>query len=182
MFAKRVIATVVTGLVLFVFGFVYWVVNPLPYTTWNQVSDVAATQSAAAALFPEDGLYFLPGPGNDPAAQELLKTGPSVYLSIDHSPTSGADPASMALGLVHNLLSALLLVWLLGSVSGLGARLGAGALLGLVAAFVINGSEVIWWQQPLDWIIHQMVYYILYFAIGAAVIGKIVGDPRTVSS
>lgn len=182
MSAKTAIGVIVTGLVLFVFGFVYWAVNPLPYMAWNQVSDVAAAQSAAALLFPEDGLYFLPGPGNDPAAQELLKTGPAVYLSIDHSPSLGADPASMAVGFVHNLLSALLLVFLFRGVSGLSARLGAGVLVGVVAAFVVNGSEVIWWQQPLNWIIHQMIYYVLYFAIGAVVLGKFVSDSQAAES
>ena len=171
MSAKTTVGVLVTGLVLFVFGFAYWAVNPLPYSAWNEVSDIAAAQSGAAALFPEDGIYFLPGRGNDPAVQQFMDTGPSVYLTIDHTPTSGADPVAMGLGFVHNVLSALLIVLLLRSVSGLGPRVGAGALVGVVAAFVINGSEVIWWQQPFSWIVHQMIYYVLYFAIGAAVLG-----------
>ncbi len=174
---KTILGSLVTGLVLFVFGFLYWAINPLPYNTWNEVEDPAAAQKQAQALFPEDGLYFLPGPGNDPTALELLETGPAVFLVIDHSPAAGADPSSLAMGFVHNVLTALLLVLVLQNVAGFGRRISAALLLGVIGVVVINGSEIIWWMQPPSWILHQAIYYLAYFAIAAAVLHPFLGDP-----
>ena len=177
MTTKSFWGAVLTGLVLFVYGFIYWAVNPLPYLAWNDVDDMAATQSAAAQLFPEDGVYFLPGAGNDPEAMKLLETGPSVFLTIDHSPVAGPDPLSLAMGFMHNVFSALLLVFVLSGVSGHVARITRAMIIGVVAAFVINGSEIIWWQQPVNWVAHQTIYYIIYFGIGAGVLHYFLDEP-----
>ena len=167
---KTILGALVTGFVLFNFGFIFWAINPLPYMAWNDVADPAAAQAAAAEIFPEDGVYFLPGAGNDEAAIKLLETGPSVYVTIDHSPALPGDPASLGIGFVHNIFSAFLLVFLFSGVYGLGPRVSRALVVGIVATFIINGSEIIWWQQPSHWIVHQVIYYLLYFAIGALVL------------
>ena len=178
MTGKSFLGAVVTGLVLFIFGFLFWAINPLPYQAWNEVDDVAAAQQAAAKIFPEDGMYFLPGRGNDPEAMKLLETGPSVFLTIDHSPSAGADPAALGMGLLHNVFSAILLVFVLGRVAGLVPRISRAMIIGVVAAVVINGSEIIWWQQPFSWVVHQMIYYVIYFGLGAAVLHYFLGEPE----
>ena len=179
MTGKSILGALLTGVALFVFGFLYWAVNPLPYTAWNVLDDPAAAQAATAKLFPQDGMYVVPGGGNDPRALQLLETGPLVFLTIDHSPAAGPDPASLGVGLLHNIASAFLLVLLIRGVSGgLTARVGRAALVGVVAAFVINGSEIIWWQQPFNWMIHQAIYYVLYFALGAAVLNFFLPEPE----
>ena len=106
--AKTLLGCVVTGLALFVLGFLYWGINPLPYSSWNLVDDPAAAQTSAGALFPEDGVYFLPGPGSDPEAMKLLETGPSVLLTIEHE--HGGQVTQFVSGFVHNILSAVLML------------------------------------------------------------------------
>ena len=167
---KSILGSVVTALVLFVFGFLYWAVNPLPYATWNEVENPAAAQASAAQLFPEDGTYFLPGPGNDPEALKLLENGPAVFLTIDHTPAAGADPIALATGFLHNLLSALALAYLLTHISGLANRLKLSVAIGVLGVVVINGSEIVWWLQPVSWIAHQAVYYLIYFGLAAWVL------------
>lgn len=174
---KSMLGALVAGLVLFVYGFIYWAVNPLPYMVWNDIADPAAMQAAAAELFPEDGVYFIPGAGNDPEAIKLLETGPSVYVTIDHSPVAGPDPFALATGLLHNIFSAFLLTFVLASIAGLGRRVIRATILGVIAVFVINVSEVIWWQQPFDWIMHQMIYYLIYFALAALVLHFFMSTP-----
>ena len=178
MTGRQILGIAVTALALFVFGFLYWAMNPLPYAAWNAVEDAAAAQATAQALFPEDGLYVLPGPGNDPEALKLLETGPLVYLAIDHSPSVGGDPAALAQGFVHNLLSALLLFFVFRGLADTGARLRSALLLGVAAVFVINGSEIVWWAQPAGWVVHQAIYYLLYFVIAALVLGPFLGSPE----
>lgn len=167
---KAMLGVLLTGIVLFMFGFLYWGVNPLPYKAWNSVEDPAAVQSAAGELFPQDGVYFIPGPGNQPEALKLLETGPAMLLTIDHSPVAGPDPRALAMGLVHNILCAALLLLGLSKVSGPGGYVGTSTLIGICACFVINGSEIVWWMQPLAWITHQVIYYLLYFALAGFVL------------
>lgn len=175
---KAMLGALVTGFVLFVYGFIYWAVNPLPYLAWNAVDDAAATQAAAAKLFPEDGVYFIPGAGNDPEALRLMETGPSFYVTVDSNPAGGADPVAMGTGFLHNVFSAFLLTFVLSAIAGLGRRVTRAMTIGVIAIFVINGSEVIWWQQPFDWIVHQMVYYLIYFALAAVVLHRFLPEPE----
>ncbi len=178
MSGKSILGAVITGIALFFFGFLYWAINPLPYQTWQPVSNPAEVQAVAAGLFPNDGMYGIPGPGNDAAALELFEKGPSLFVFIDHTPTAGGDPLEMAKGLIHNVLSALLLLFLFRVAPSLASWQG-GRALGICAAFVINGSEVIWWQQPVNWIIHQALYYVLYFVIATAILQRFVTRPPT---
>jgi hypothetical protein len=82
----------------------------------------------------------------------------------------------MAKGLLHNIASAFLLVFFLKFAPGL-ANWQGGLALGVCAAFVINGSELIWWQQPLGWIVHQALYYIIYFVIAVVILGRFSRSP-----
>lgn len=176
MSGKSVLGALLTGAALFFFGFLYWAINPLPYQVWQPVSNPAEVQAAAAGLFPNDGMYGIPGPGTNADAVSLLENGPSLFVFIDHSPAAGAEPAEMAKGLAHNILSAFLL-FLLFRIAPILASAQGGLALGVCAAFVINGSEVIWWQQPIAWIIHQALYYVLYFVIAAAILSRFITRP-----
>ena len=179
MSGKTMLGVLVTGLVLFLFGFIYWAVNPLPYQVWNDVADPAAAQAAMSETFPEDGIYFIPGQPNDPAAAELMKTGPAGFVIMDHAPAAGVDPVALGVGLLHNIFSAALMVWVLLGISGLVNRITRALIIGLVATFVINGSEMIWWWQPFEWQIHQIIYYLIYFGLAALVLHRFVPEPET---
>jgi len=168
---KSILGVVLTGVALFLFGFLYWGVNTLPYQAWNSVADPAAAQTAASTLFPDDGIYFVPGPTNEPATLKLFETGPAFFVTIDHTPIAGPDPAALAMGLVHNILAAGLLLLVLSRLSGMGSPVATSIVIGLCACFIINGSEIIWWMQPVGWIIYQVVYYLIYFAIAGFLLG-----------
>ena len=60
---KSISAAFTTAAVLFVFGFLYWAVNPLPYSALNQVKSEGISQLTVAKLFPESGAYLIPSPG-----------------------------------------------------------------------------------------------------------------------
>ena len=70
---KSIAAVFITAAVLFVFGFLYWAVNPLPYSALNQVKSAGISQLTMAKLFPKSGAYLIPGP--EPKSQEQLKEG-----------------------------------------------------------------------------------------------------------
>ena len=135
--------------------------------------DSAADQEAALAdikrHFPDTGAYMVPAPAN----MELLAKGSQAVVYVDHEvPASRPDPQAMALGFVHNILMALVVFLLLRHQEGMSQHLKTGALAGLAAVVVIEGSDTLWWLYPLSWKIHSVVYHFLCFVLAAALLSK----------
>ena len=163
---KLAIGIVVTALTLFVFGFLFWGANPLPYATWHVAPDPDAAQAAVVAQFPESGVYGVPNAGSVPDDVWAL-----VY--VDHDlPETLPDPMEMLGGLLHYLIVALLLAWLLPRDQTLKQHCAKAAMLGLAAVIVVEGSDVVWWRYPWDWKAWGAVYHMLVFVIGALVLSR----------
>ena len=159
----------VTAIALFVFGFLYWGVSPLPYTALNSAADQEAALGDIKRHFPDSGAYMVPAAAN----MELLAKGSQAVVYVDHEvPASQPDPAGMALGFLHNVLMALVLFLLLRHQDGMSQYLKTGALAGLAAVVVIEGSDVAWWLYPMSWKIHSAVYHLLCFVLAAALLGR----------
>lgn len=177
---KSISAVFITGAVLFVFGFFYWAVNPLPYSALNQVKSEGISQLNMAKLFPESGVYLIPSPG--PNSQEQLEKGPAILLSIDHTPSAEGAPLDLFIGFLHNLATAFLLALIIGKVKGNRERIKVVVLSGVLATVLINGSEVIWWFQPLNWVAYHALYYILYFCIAGALLCRLLPSEEAVAN
>ena len=166
---KTIAGIGLTAIVLFIFGFLYWGVSPLPYTAVNSAADQEAALADIKRHFPDTGAYMIP----TAADMELLAEGSQAVVYVDHEvPASQPDPASMALGLVHNVLMALVVFLLLRNQDGMSQHLRTGALVGLAAVVVIEGSDTLWWLYPLSWKIHSVVYHFLCFVLAAALLSR----------
>ncbi len=166
---KTIAGIGLTAIVLFIFGFLYWGVSPLPYTAINSAADQEAALADIKRHFPDTGAYMIPTAAN----MELLAEGSQAVVYVDHEvPASQPDPASMALGLVHNVLMALVVFLLLRNQEGMSQHLKTGALVGLAAVVVIEGSDTLWWLYPLSWKIHSVVYHFLCFVLAAALLSR----------
>ena len=169
--AKTIAGIGLTAVVLFIFGFLYWGISPLPYTALNSTADQEAALGDIKRLFPDTGAYLVPSADN----MELLTKGSQAVVYVDHEvPASQPDPQAMALGLVHNVLMALVVFLLLRHQEGMSQHLRTGALVGLAAVVVIEGSDTLWWHYPLSWKIHSIVYHFLCFVLAAALLSKFV--------
>ena len=168
----RIIAGIgVTAVALFIFGFVYWALSPLPYTSWNATADPEAALGIVKRHFPESGVYSLPGADN----MELLAEGSHAMVYVAHGLSAAQpDPRELALGFLHNILMALAVFLLLRHQNGMAQYLKIGALAGLAAVVVIEGSDVTWWLYPLSWKIHGAAYHFLCFVLAAALLGKFI--------
>ena len=160
---------VLTAVVLFIFGFLYWGISPLPYTALNSAADQEAALVDIKRHFPDTGAYMVPAAAN----MELLAKGSQAVVYVDHEvPASQPDLQAMALGFVHNVLMALVVFLLLRHQEGMSQHLRTGALVGLAAVVVIEGSDTLWWLYPLSWKIHGVVYHFLCFVLAAALLSK----------
>lgn len=167
--AKTIAGIGLTAIVLFIFGFLYWGISPLPYTALNSAADPEAALSDIKRHFPDTGAYMVPAAAN----MELLAKGSQAVVYVDHEvPASQPNPQDMALGLAHNILMALVVFLLLRHQEGMSQHLRTGALVGLAAVVVIEGSDTLWWLYPLSWKIHSVVYHFLCFVLAAALLSK----------
>ncbi len=167
--AKTIAGIGLTAIALFIFGFLYWGISPLPYTALNSAADQEAALGDIKRHFPDTGAYMVPAA----ADMELLAEGSQAVVYVDHEvPASQPDPRDMALGLAHNILMALVVFLLLRNQQGMSQHLRTGALAGLAAVVVIEGSDTLWWLYPLSWKIHGVAYHFLCFVLAAALLSK----------
>ena len=80
---------------------------------------------------------------------------------------------NLFIGFLHNLATAVLLALILDKVKENGERMKVVIVSGVLATVLINGSEVIWWFQPLNWVAYHALYDILYFAIAGALLCRL---------
>ena len=168
MTVRSLLGVLVTAIVLFFMGFIYWGINTLPYESWNAVGNDADAQATLAQLMPNDGVYFVPG-FRSQAGAELLENGPLIQAYVDHSPVSPNDPSIFLYGFLVNVVTALLLALVLRPEDSLGQHIRTGALIAALAVVAVEINNMVWWQVPLSWQLHLSVYTVLVFLVGAAV-------------
>ena len=82
---SRAIAVLLATVAMYVWGFLYWGVNPLPYRTWQQTTDDVAAGKALLALLPTSGTYYIPSPRNDDdTLSQLFEAGPLDHRTVWH--------------------------------------------------------------------------------------------------
>lgn len=171
---KTLIGIIVTTFTLYFWGFIYWGINTLPYSAWQQTPDDQAAQEMLIEHFPTSGTYFVPGRNNDAEIREALySNGPTGFVHIKHGGSSEMDPAVMLAGFAHHLVIACLLVGLF-RVSGareLREFIRLAAAAGLVAVVAIDVGDMIWWQVPVEWKLWQMLYNYSVWLLAGVLLG-----------
>ncbi len=180
---RLAIGIVLATLASFLWGLVYWGLNPLPYTTWKPVPDDQAAGRALKEQFPEDGTYYLPAMDNDPdTLARLYRSGPVAFVFMTaREGRPQHEPAVMVRGLVLYLAVCAVLAWLLRAAAPAlpryGGRVKLAALAGLAAALLIDLGDAVWWYLPWDWKLHQAFYDFTAFLIAGLVLAAFVA-PR----
>jgi hypothetical protein len=177
---RTILGIVLAAVAVFFWGYLFWGLNPLPYTSWKQSTGDEAAQAALREHFPEDGTYFIPSPMN-PEVERLHLKGPVAFLNIK-SGGPMMDSSAMIGGLLQNLLVATVLLALLklvpSAISELGSQIKYAALFGLVAALLIDLGDVVWWFEDVAWKLHMAFYHITSFVIFTVVLCRFSMDRR----
>ena len=63
---KTVLGIIATSFALYIWGFLYWGVSSMPYSSWKQTADDEQAQQVLSKHFPESGVYFVPGFDHEP--------------------------------------------------------------------------------------------------------------------
>lgn len=183
---RLLIGVFFASIVLFFFGFLYWGLNPLPYTAWSPPQDEPGAIAALRRHFPERGTYFVPAREASPeATEEKFKHGPLAFvliLSAKGRPV--VEPRIMIKGYLLSLVGLLLIAYQLRmvrtSLPTFASRVFFSSLSGLIASVMILLGDVVWWEMPEDWKLWQALYHIIAWTLAGGVLAFFIDSPKQV--
>ncbi len=187
---KIIIGGLVGGIILFVWSFLAWVVLPLHTPSMHKIPNEDAVMSMLKQSLPDKAVYLFPhGPGMTPdqsaqnAWAEKMKQGPTGMIIFNPNGTDPMMPGQMLVGFVLDLLSALLVAWLLTRSTALGSSFaGRVAFCGMFGIFAMLFDYLMMWNwmgYPGDFTVGLILDGIIAWLLAGLGIAAIVKAPRT---
>ena len=172
---RTILGIVLATIACYFFGFLYWGLNPLPYSAWKQTADDTAAGQALLEHFPESGTYYIPGMHNDEATlSRLHEAGPLAFVHITREGKPVMQPDVMASGFLltfaTTVLIALLLKFADPVLPSYASVVKFTALAGLAATVMIDFGDSVWWHISWAWKLHMAAYHITSWIITGLVI------------
>jgi hypothetical protein len=180
---KIVLGGLAGSLIIFMWGFVTWVVTNWRMPEFTRLQQEEVVTQAIVQGAPTDGVYYLPwsrpGPGEDAAkaeeaAMKKMQEGIFAFLVVKHH--AGIDMAApMLTHLGLQFLACMLVMWLLlrSAFLTFAARWYFVCIFGLAAAIACYGPELVWWHFPLAWTIGGIGEITVGFALAGLAMARI---------
>jgi hypothetical protein len=180
------------GLIVFLWGFVSWMVLPYHAETLHHFQDEDAVQAALTTNVLGAGIYLLPHPEPENAKlpdalarQNALKRlrqteyGPFAFAVVQPKGT-GPIPLLMARGLALKILAAILMTWLLLQMGPASYRRRVFFVMvaAMVGAILVNLEQWNWWAFPDDYVLLQMLDLLMGWFLAGLVMAKIVPSKK----
>jgi hypothetical protein len=166
---KTVLLSLVAGLVLFVWGFISWALLPWHMLVANKFTNEAAVSQVLKENSPRAGVYYLPysekdhGPNQVGAFANVLPQGAEMNMG-----------KQMAVGLITQIVSAFLVLCLLGMTGGLSCwgKVGFISLTGLTIGFVSHAPYWNWFGFPAPYIGVTIVDTLIGWTLAGLAVAK----------
>ena len=172
---KRFIVAVIIGtLILFVWNALSWMVLPFHANALKTIPEEAMNPEILKQNLKEDGVYHYPGlpENNTPEEwipiQEKLKTGPRITLMVYKSgETSVFSPSSFLRGLLFNLLTVLLLLFIITKIENKSVRniIMLSVTFGLLISFARDFPQMVWYLYPLHFTLTEVFDTLVSFLL-----------------
>jgi hypothetical protein len=174
------LASVLGGIVLFVWSAIAWTAIPWPGEPLRSFANEAAVEAAITANATQPGMYILPNPHRpgltteqtDALAEKMMR-GPMMFASVRLGPMR-PFPVLLGLALVMYLVSALIATFLLSNTAGLsyGQRVLFVVLCGVLIFVGGKLDEWIWWSFSTPYVLIELVAIVIGWVLAALVIAK----------
>lgn len=168
---QKLLLSALGGVVLFVWGFISWVILPWHMNVANQFADEAAVSEVLKANSPASGIYYLPfseenyTPGQVAAFANVQPDGMEMNMG-----------KTMGFGLLAQFIAVFLVLGLLGDGKGrsYSCKVGFFSLAGLTIAFVSQSMYWNWFGFPTTYMLIMMADSVIAWTLaGLAVSGLI---------
>lgn len=183
---RVVVAGVVGGIVMFMWGFVSHMVLPFGEMGVENLPDEAVLMPVMKTSIHHRGFYFFPGmesnanEAEQKAWGDKYAAGPRGVLIYDPEPGVVAMDAKMlGIELGSNVVAALLAAVVLAMVSGgIGRRAIAGSMLGLISFTSIDVSYWNWYRFPDKMIQGEFCVEVIGWVITGLAIALVLGSVK----
>lgn len=195
---RIILASLLSGIILFVWGMLSWMVLPIHDGTVRPLPDAQAVIDVLKKQNLEDGYYLYPafpdgssgpGPEMEAAMQEFEKkhqAGPIFSVIYKSQGMPSMPPEMMIAGLLINMLSSFIAATLLSMAVKNGAmftyfqRFRFVALIGVFAAIVSFLNLKNWMYFPTDFTRAMMLDLLLTWIIGGLVIAALIKPAKPI--
>jgi len=185
---RLVLGALLSAVVLFVWGALFWVVSPLRFGVLRPLPRDEAVVGLLEQNLPHSGVFLSPFPDDDrfnadpkEAKEEFQKRqrkGPLVQISYRKGGVDPMSPAVLAFGFGHAFVSALLvgglLLLALPALPSYASRLLFVFLAGVFAAVTVSLSPPVWLHQPWDLPLFNALYHASGWFVARFVLAAIV--------
>jgi hypothetical protein len=171
------------GIVMFVWGFLFWAASPLPKMSLLELPHEAAVMRALDEAIPASGTYMFPSmtEANHDTVKARYAAGPVGMILIRKGGVDMEDPMTFVKGLLHFMACATIAGGILSTVVGSLRSYGSRALfvfrLGLFAGVAIEFAKAIWFYAPTDFIFLNCAYHFTGWGLAGLAIAAVVKPP-----
>lgn len=166
---RNLLLSVVAGTVLFVWGFISWAVLPWHMMVAHKFTNEAAVSQVLKDNSPQTGVYYLPfsekdhGPNQVGAFANVLTQGTEMNMG-----------KQMSIALITQIISAFLVLGLLGMTSGLTywSKVGFFALVGLTIGFVSHVPYWNWFGFSTPYTVVMMLDILIGWVLAGLAVAK----------
>lgn len=166
---KNICLSLIAGLVLFVWGAISWVVLPWHNMVANKFTNEAAVSQVLKENAPHAGIYNLPfsekdqSPGQVGAFANVLPQGTEMNMG-----------KQMIIGLITDIVSAFLVLTLVGTTSGLTywGNVRFFALAGLMIGFVSHAPYWNWFWFSTPYVVVSILDALVGWTFAGLVAGR----------
>ncbi len=180
------IAGVLAGVVVFVWGAVWHVLLPFGQAGFRHAANEQTIMSTLKQSLSEPGMYVMPGidpnrkhtDSEELAWQQRYAAGPTALLVYHPSGEKPMSAQQLLIELASDIAAALLAALLLSQIAGpFGKRVGLVAALGLFAWLTISLSYWDWYRFPFTFVAAEGVEQVIAWLLGGLVLAKMVRGP-----
>ncbi len=165
----KILAVVLSALVLFAWGAISWTLLPWYSAVGNQFSDEAAVSQILKENSPEAGVYFLPFSEEDHKAGEA-----AAFVNVLPNGMDMNMGKMMGIGILGQIVSTFLIFLLLSQTSGLNywQRVGFVALAGISIGFISHFAYWNWFGFSTSYVLVTIVDYGIGWGLAGLVMGR----------
>ena len=183
---RHVLGILIAAIVLFIWGFAYWVLSPFADALLLQPNNETVAQARLSEQFSEKGVYMVP------SMQSKMEEGNSennsyqafVHVMVPQGGTMSQN-VMMIQGFILNVVFSLIVFGLLQfiypAIPTLVTQFKFFAFVGLASALLIDGGDIIWWMQSPAWNLYRGFYHLSSWVIVGLVLCKFQSARSTVN-
>lgn len=187
---RIIIATIVGGLIVFIWGAISHTMLPLGEMGMNmeKLPGEADFLTEMKNTIPESGMYYLPGMDMSIAdmteqwddAVKRAQAGPVAFMVVQRDGAPATMTKQLLFELVSNILAAFIVVLVIAHVSAsYFSRVLLVTMLGLFAWLTVDASQWIWYAFPSEYLIAQGIDHIVGWFLAGILIAGIVKSRNT---